>query len=257
MSNLVKILGMLINQAAHSLIRHLYWMYRLSRADLGKHVSIQFPVRVEGSGKLHIGDDCRILSASDLGIGSEGSLGIGHNTLIDHTTVLRVGRGKQLNIGARCTIEQGTKFYVNGVWEIGDDCNIAHDCSIFAREPGMTSSFKVGSGVHIGDGTIIDVCEDVIIGNNVALGPQCILYTHDHVTDDNEQCAWRGSLTVGKIIIEDGAWIGARVTILPGVTIGSGAVIATGSIVNNDIPANAVAGGSPARAFRYRIGNNP
>lgn len=57
----------------------------------------------------------------------------------------------------------------------------------------------------------------------------------------------------GDIIIEDDVWIGANVTILSGVRIGQGAVIAAGSIVTKDIPAYAVAAGNPATVIKYRF----
>ena len=52
--------------------------------------------------------------------------------------------------------------------------------------------------------------------------------------------------------IEDGVWIGGGAIILPGVTIGRNAVIGAGAVVTKDIPANAVAVGSPARVIRYQ-----
>lgn len=57
----------------------------------------------------------------------------------------------------------------------------------------------------------------------------------------------------GDIIIEDDVWIGANVTILSGIRIGQGAVIAAGSIVTKDIPAYAIATGNPARVIKYRF----
>jgi maltose O-acetyltransferase len=59
-----------------------------------------------------------------------------------------------------------------------------------------------------------------------------------------------GDLKAEPVTIGDGAWIGARATILPGVTIGGGAVVAAGSVVTRDLPANVLAGGVPARVIR-------
>lgn len=55
-----------------------------------------------------------------------------------------------------------------------------------------------------------------------------------------------------SIIIEDFVWLGSRVTILPGVRIGEGAIIQAGAVVSCDIPLYAIAGGNPARVFKYR-----
>jgi acetyltransferase-like isoleucine patch superfamily enzyme len=58
-------------------------------------------------------------------------------------------------------------------------------------------------------------------------------------------------LDVGKVRIGDNAWIGAGVTIMPGVTVGENAVIAGGAVVTKDVPANAIVGGNPAKVIKY------
>ena len=62
--------------------------------------------------------------------------------------------------------------------------------------------------------------------------------------------------TKGNIIIKDDVWIGANATILSGVTIGQGAVIAAGSIVTKDVPPYAIVGGNPAKIIKYRFEPN-
>jgi acetyltransferase-like isoleucine patch superfamily enzyme len=57
---------------------------------------------------------------------------------------------------------------------------------------------------------------------------------------------------VGDIRIGDDVWVGCSVQILPGVTIGNGAVIAAGSLVNKDVPENAIVAGVPAKIIKYR-----
>lgn len=61
------------------------------------------------------------------------------------------------------------------------------------------------------------------------------------------------SRSKGPIIVEDEVWIGYGATILSGVTIGKGSIIAAGAIVTSDIPPYAIAGGNPARIIRYRV----
>jgi acetyltransferase-like isoleucine patch superfamily enzyme len=185
----------------------------------------------------------------NLGIGDQGRLELGHESSLDRDVTIKVGAGHSLRIGAHSSIEQGSRFYVNGNWSIGDECAIATNCAIFARESGLKADLVVGHLTHIGDYTIIDVCDDVVIGENVALGPFCILYTHDHDYASTAQAAWKGDLKTGKVIIGDGAWIGARVTILPGVTIGERAVVAAGAVVTKDVPARTIVGGVPAKAL--------
>ena len=63
----------------------------------------------------------------------------------------------------------------------------------------------------------------------------------------------RESICKGPIVIGDDAWIGYDCTILSGVTIGQGAVVAAGSVVTKDVPPYAVVGGTPARVIKYRF----
>ena len=64
---------------------------------------------------------------------------------------------------------------------------------------------------------------------------------------------WKQGFTPPRaVIIEDDVWIGARVTILPGVHIGKGSVLGAGSVITSDVPPYAVVGGNPARVLKYR-----
>ncbi len=85
------------------------------------------------------------------------------------------------------------------------------------------------------------------IGNNVDIAQDTNLWTLEHdVNDDAHKDSG------GDIIIEDYAWIASRVTILPNVRIGRGAVVATGAVVTKDIPPMGIAGGVPAKIIGMR-----
>ena len=239
-----------LRQFGHAASRALYWYYRLSRAEIGQGVKLGFPLCVEGRGRLMLGDHCTVGKEADLGIGPGGCLQLAPYSLVDSRVTIRIGGGQSLRLGARSSIEEGSRFYVNGHWEIGSDCAIATRCAIFAREPRQSASLRIGDGTHIGDDTLIDVCDDVILGREVALGPACILYTHDHDHARADGAVWKGPLKKAPIIIGDGAWVGARVTILHGVAIGERTVIAAGAVVTKDVPAGAVVGGVPARLIQ-------
>lgn len=89
---------------------------------------------------------------------------------------------------------------------------------------------------------------DIHIGNNVFFGPHVTLTTANHPLDPDLRR--KGLQYVKEIVIEDDVWIGAQSVVLPGVRIGCGSVIAAGSIVTKDIPANVVAMGIPCRPVR-------
>jgi acetyltransferase-like isoleucine patch superfamily enzyme len=79
-----------------------------------------------------------------------------------------------------------------------------------------------------------------------------MFYSYDHSFARGIPYSKQPLKTKGPIIIEDEVWIGARSVVLSGVCIGKGAVIAAGSVVTKDIPAEAIAAGSPARVLRFR-----
>lgn len=90
------------------------------------------------------------------------------------------------------------------------------------------------------------------IGNGVQIAPQCAFYSYDHGIAPEELIRNQPLQSKGPIIIEDDAWLGFGVIVLSGVHIGKGAVIGAGSVVTHNVPAGAVAAGSPARVVKMR-----
>jgi maltose O-acetyltransferase len=94
---------------------------------------------------------------------------------------------------------------------------------------------------------ILDVMK-VEIGDHVLVGPNVQIYTATHPLDAKTRNSW---LEYAKPIkIGNDVWIGGGAIIYPGVSIGDGAVIAAGAIVNKDVPANVVVGGNPAKIIK-------
>lgn len=92
----------------------------------------------------------------------------------------------------------------------------------------------------------------VQIGDNFHSGTECLMITQNHNYDKGTAIPYDGTYVCKDIKIEDNVWLGDRVIILGGVTIGEGAIIQAGSVVVNDIPAYAIAGGHPANVFKER-----
>jgi maltose O-acetyltransferase len=111
-------------------------------------------------------------------------------------------------------------------------------------------NLSIGRHCFINHSVFIDTTAPVSIGNNVTLGHDVMLITSNHDMHHPDYRA--GTVQPGPIAIGDGAWIAARVTVLPGVTIGEGAVAAAGAVVAHDVPAHTLVGGVPARALRHR-----
>jgi maltose O-acetyltransferase len=112
--------------------------------------------------------------------------------------------------------------------------------------------FCYGTNIEIGDGTYINFnCNfvddtKIIIGKNVMFGPSVTIATVGHPIHPD----YRGYMYADPVKIENNCWIGANVTICPGVTIGANTVIGAGSVVTKDIPANSIAVGNPCRVMR-------
>jgi acetyltransferase-like isoleucine patch superfamily enzyme len=148
-------------------------------------------------------------------------------------------------IGNRAVIRSGTILYCDVI--IGDDFQTGHNVMIREKT-------RIGSRVAVGTGTVIEgntvigddvslqsmvfIPTDSKIGNRVFIGPNAVL------TNDRYPPRRIGGLK--GPVIRDGAAIGANSTILPGVRIGVGALVAAGAVVTRDVPDHMLAIGSPA-----------
>jgi len=127
----------------------------------------------------------------------------------------RVGEGTRVAGAPR--INGGPKLFSNLV--IGRECAIETDC-------------------------VFDLEERITIGDRVTLSPGVMILTSTHELDIREHRA--GPVQLAPVSIGDGAWLGARAIILPGVTIGAGSIVNAGAVVNKDVPAQTRVGGTPA-----------
>lgn len=116
-----------------------------------------------------------------------------------------------------------------------------------------------GGSVTIGDDTHIQPrCQfagfhsDIRIGSRVDIAPNCAFYPYDHQIEPGTPIRQQALSSKGPIVIGDDVWLGTGVIVLSGVTIGEGAVVGAGSVVTKDIPAGAVAVGSPAKTLKQR-----
>lgn len=105
---------------------------------------------------------------------------------------------------------------------------------------------QVGKNVFINHACSFLDLGGIIIEDDVLIGPQVKLVTENHPLDPED----RKTLIYKPIIIKQNAWIGAGVTILPGVTVGENAVVAAGAVVSKDVAANTVVGGIPAKFLK-------
>jgi acetyltransferase-like isoleucine patch superfamily enzyme len=104
----------------------------------------------------------------------------------------------------------------------------------------------IGNNVFINHACSFLDMGGITIEDDVLIGPKVNLVTENHPLDP----ANRKALICKPIVIKRNAWIGAAVTILPGVTIGENAVVAAGAVVSKDVAANSIVGGVPAKVIK-------
>lgn len=165
-----------------------------------------------------------------------------------------------------------------GIDSLGADCRIDPSVSVmrYGQRTGVVSLADAVSiyaqtrlvlgdvmadpcvGIRIGARTIINVGGylsgegGLEIGEDVLIGPHAKLLSAGHAIDEGDLIISRNRITRGKIVVEDGAWIGAGAMVLEGVKIGRGAVVAAGALVRQDVPEGMVAAGMPAVLIRSR-----
>jgi len=115
----------------------------------------------------------------------------------------------------------------------------------------VSRSTVLGKNIHF-NGMVISGLGSVQIGDNFHSGKGCIMISQIHNYDKGTAIPYDNTYIYKNIIIENNVWLGDRVIVLGGVTIGEGAIIQAGSVVVKDIPKYAIAGGHPAKVFSQR-----
>lgn len=115
------------------------------------------------------------------------------------------------------------------------------------------SSLDVAIGDYSGIGIRCHVYGAVILGNHVMMGPDCDIHSGSHRFDRTDiPMDQQGFVDTEPVVIGNDVWIGSRVTILPAVKIGDGAIVGAASVVTKDVPPYAIAVGNPAVVKKYR-----
>ncbi|MDU1904883.1 MAG: DapH/DapD/GlmU-related protein [Dysgonomonas sp.] len=116
----------------------------------------------------------------------------------------------------------------------------------------------IGNNVWIGEDCHITAINKIKIGNNVLMGKKITISDNSHGKIDFDSLSIspikRPLYSKGEVIIEDGVWIGDKVTILAGVRIGKNSIIGANALVTKDIPDNCVVGGVPAQIIKKIVG---
>lgn len=161
---------------------------------------------------------------------------------------LRLGKGVYIDFNVTMYNAKG-----GGPIQLDDRVRILRN-SIF--ETGDRGYISVGEHSWINPNTqIAAYINPVIIGRRVLVAANCSFYPHNHGIKGRGPVFGQKADSKGPIIVGDGSWLGVNVAVLGGVKIGENAVIGAGSVVTRDIPANAIAVGSPAKVTKFREDN--
>ncbi len=145
---------------------------------------------------------------------------------LDKNSVIYILKKNKVKIGVNCDIETGLVF---------------HNCTDF-------SNLIIGNKCHIGKNSFFDLRDKIEIADNVVISMQCTFITHIDMTPSPLNLLYPQKKA--PIIIKNGCYIGARSTILMGVTIGECSFIAAGSLVTQDVEPYTMVGGVPAKVIK-------
>jgi acetyltransferase-like isoleucine patch superfamily enzyme len=199
-----------------SIIKSIYYTFKIVKADNYMY----FPLRIFVKSSIETNKGCKII------INKDGRLSLNKSWTRKNPFPLHFA------------MQENSTIIVNGIFSFYPMSRIyiSKDAKLI-----LGNGF-VNSNAYI-------VCRKKIsIGNRVVIGPNVVIRdTDDHILIPSDRS------TDEEINICDNVWIGSNVIVLKGVTIGEGAVIAAGALVNKDIPPYALAGGVPARILRANV----
>jgi acetyltransferase-like isoleucine patch superfamily enzyme len=180
---------------------------------------------------------------------SNGLLFIGSHVKVKHAYQVSAGKNLILedNVSINALSTDGIIF--------GDQVSIARDSILFCT--GIIS--QKGRGIIIGDRTGISARAyfagqgGITIGNDVIMGPNVQIFSENHNYSDDKMTIKEQGVDKRPVFIGNNCWIGGGTTILAGVIIGDGCVIAAGSVVTKPMPGDSIVAGVPAKVIRCRL----
>lgn len=132
-------------------------------------------------------------------------------------------------------------------FQIGRSTTIWDTPKFIGGKP-IRAKVSIGDNCLLTIGSYWDLAAPIRLGNSVTLSPEVMLLTGTHGIHNPQKRA--GKMEARSVTICDGVWLGARCMILPGVTVGEGAIVGAGAVVTKDVPPHALVAGVPAVFIR-------
>lgn len=132
------------------------------------------------------------------------------------------------------------------------DNNSILECEGFSFMYGADIIIFKGAHLSLGSGSFINSDCKIRCHKKISIGEDCAI-SHDFTVMDSDAHELNGNRNTNPVHIGNHVWIGTRVTILNGVNIGDGAVIAANSLVTKDVPAGSLVGGVPAKVIKEKV----
>jgi len=130
-------------------------------------------------------------------------------------------------------------------WKAG--CNLQIGRGVTFYDP---SKISIGDNVYIARGCWLSAGAGIEIGNDILFGPYVVVVTSNHSLK-NGAYYWGETIDKERVVFNDGCWIGAHVTILPGVKVGKGSLVAANSVLSKSTEDFSVYAGVPAKLIKY------
>lgn len=164
-------------------------------------------------------------------------------------------KGGIKHIGRGSLLAEGVKIYRGEHLAIGAHSSIMSHCIIeTSPADGKAPILEIGDNVSIGEYSHITCANKITIGNGVLTGRFVLITDNAHgkcTYEDSDIAPQQRSIySKGAVIIKENVWIGDKATILPGVTVGKGAVIAANAVVTQDVPDYTIVAGVPAKIVK-------
>ena len=164
--------------------------------------------------------------------------------LVNHKKGTFIDSSISFTLGIRPNLE---KLYIEA------ECYIDKECSLWISEDKEANpKLVIKRNTYIARNTYIGVFQPISIGERVLIGAYSYIISANHCYERRDIPIAEQGFVGAPIVIEDDAWLGTHVVVLPGVSIGKGAIVAACSVVTKDIPAYEVWGGVPAKFIKNR-----